>query len=197
MRIVVALTLSLIVCSAISADETSEHSSEPSARVLPGMRPDGRVQLPTQWSLKPVGKQIALGDLPVNIAVHPGGDFAAILHAGYGENEVAIIDLKKERVVSRVSIPQAFYGLLWDAAGERLFASGGEYEVVHRFAFKDGYLSEHVELRIVDQKEKFVPAGLALAADGKTLFVAGAWGDKIALVDPTDLDAKPRFIDLQ
>jgi DNA-binding beta-propeller fold protein YncE len=172
-------------------------AQEKPERVLPGMRPDGKVQLPTQWSLKPIGKQIALGDFPVNIAVHPGGDYAAILHAGFGEHEVVVVDLKKDKVVSRVVIPQAFYGLLWDAAGKRLFASGGEHEVVHRFDFKDGYLSEHVEIALVAPKEEFVPAGMALSPDGKVLYVAGAWGDRIAALLHDDPPGKPGFLELQ
>ena len=38
---------------------------------LPGQRADGSVLLPNQWSLRPVGQQIELGDFPINIAVHP------------------------------------------------------------------------------------------------------------------------------
>src|SRR4051812_41877194 len=47
---------------------------------LPGQRPDGSVLLPNQWVLRPVGKQIAVGDFPVNLAIHPEGKFAAVLH---------------------------------------------------------------------------------------------------------------------
>ena len=38
---------------------------------LPGYRPDGSILLPNQWSLRPAGRQIELGDFPVNIALHP------------------------------------------------------------------------------------------------------------------------------
>lgn len=38
---------------------------------LPGYRPDGSVLLPNQWSLRPAGRQIEMGDFPVNIAVQP------------------------------------------------------------------------------------------------------------------------------
>ena len=44
--------------------------------------------LPNGWSLKPAGRQVRLGDLPVQIAVHPTEPILAILHAGYGEHEV-------------------------------------------------------------------------------------------------------------
>ncbi|HEY2909910.1 MAG TPA: hypothetical protein VGI99_06670, partial [Gemmataceae bacterium] len=49
-------------------------------RVLPGLNQSGFVQLPNQWKLKPAGKHIDLGDFPVNIAIHPTGQFAAVLH---------------------------------------------------------------------------------------------------------------------
>src|SRR5436189_6214189 len=39
--------------------------------VLPGKQSDGSVLLPNQWSLRPVGKQVELGDFPINVAVHP------------------------------------------------------------------------------------------------------------------------------
>src|SRR5688572_15859988 len=105
MRMIAAVCLLAWPLLALGQERPSEEKPE---RVLPGMRPDGKVQLPTQWSLKPVGKQVALGDFPVNIAVHPSGDYAAILHAGFGEHEVVIVDLKKDKVISRASIEQAF-----------------------------------------------------------------------------------------
>ena len=46
------------------------------------------MQLPNQWSLKPAGRHVEVGDFPVNIAIHPTGEFAAVLCAGYREHEV-------------------------------------------------------------------------------------------------------------
>src|SRR5262245_26513186 len=60
-------------------------------RRLPGMQPGGSILLPTQWSLRPTGDQINVGDFPVNVELHPGGRWAAVLHAGYGEHEVVIV----------------------------------------------------------------------------------------------------------
>src|SRR5262245_44353710 len=82
-------------------------------RLLPGLQPSGAVMLPNQWSLRPAGKQLALGDFPVNLALHPSGRYVAVLHAGYGTHEVSIVDLAggKERVTCRVPLPQVFIGL--------------------------------------------------------------------------------------
>src|SRR5277367_972581 len=60
---------------------------------LPGQRPDGSVLLPNQWVLRPVGTQIPLGDFPVNLALHPGGKYGAVLHCGHSAHEVVIVDL--------------------------------------------------------------------------------------------------------
>src|SRR4030081_2544138 len=64
-----------------------------STSLLPGKQSDGSVLLPNQWSLRPVGRQIELRDFPVNVAVHPGGRFAAVLHSGYSSHQLSIIDL--------------------------------------------------------------------------------------------------------
>src|SRR5579863_770620 len=78
---------------------------------LPGLRPDGSLLLPNQWSLRPAGRQVPLGDFPVNIAVHPGGRFVAILHCGYGPHEIIVVDVEGAKAVSRTKINEAFYGL--------------------------------------------------------------------------------------
>ena len=87
---------------------------------LPGLKPDGSVLLPNQWSLRPVGVQVPLGDFPVNIAVHPGGQFAAVLHSGYSRHEIVVVDLPTAKVVSRARVNEAFYGLEFSHSGDRL-----------------------------------------------------------------------------
>ncbi|HVX14943.1 MAG TPA: bifunctional YncE family protein/alkaline phosphatase family protein [Pirellulales bacterium] len=173
----------LAVC--LHGQEPTTRRHEP--RRLPGMSDEGTILLPNQWSLKPAGKQIKLGDFPVQIALHPKeGRWAAVLHAGYGDHEIVIVDMKGASVVSRVTVPQVFYGISFDRDGKQLFASGGEHEVVHRFDFADGYLSNRHEIRVAKADETFVPAGLATSIDGKTLFVAGGWGHALAAVSLDD-----------
>jgi hypothetical protein len=95
--------------------------------MLPGMEPGGVVRLPNQWALRPAGKQIPVGDFPVNIALHPSGRWLAALHAGYGTHEVVIVALlgNAQKIVSRAAVDQAFYGLCFTPDGKTLFASGG------------------------------------------------------------------------
>ena len=150
---------------------------------LPGRKADGSVLLPNQWSLRPAGRQIALEDFPINIAVHPGGRFAAVLHSGYSEHQILVVDIPSTNVVSRTPVHVAFYGLEFSRDGKTLFCSGAGDEVVHAFDFKDGTLSERAEIRLHTTKERAVPAGLTVDGAGNNLFVANLWADRITRVD--------------
>jgi YVTN family beta-propeller protein len=177
-----SVLLFLTACNFILAEEPKGDQKHVPV-ILPGMQASGKILLPNQWSLRPAGKQLKVGDFPVNIALHPTEPFAAVLHAGYGDHEVVIIELKELKIVSRVNIPETFVGLAFLPDGSQLFASGAEHEVVHQFAFAKGFLSDHREIRIADIKEKFVPAGLAVSRNGQQLFVANPWGDTVAYLD--------------
>jgi DNA-binding beta-propeller fold protein YncE len=155
------------------------------SRVLPGIQADGSIQLPNQWSLKPAGKQLTLGDFPVNLALHPGGKYLAVLHAGMGTHEIMTIDLAKQKVIARVTLDQTWYGLCFSADGKKLYASGAEFEVVHAYNFDKGLLYHHQEIAVAKPTDKFIPGGLAVDAAGKTLYAAGTWGDAVCIVPLT------------
>jgi DNA-binding beta-propeller fold protein YncE len=179
-----------------AANEPPKVESKPLGRTLPGLHKDGSVRLPNQWALKPAGRHLEVGDLPVNVALHPTNEFAAVLCAGFGPHEIVVIDLNAERtrVLSRVQIHQAFYGLAWTADGKQLFASGGEDDVVHAFDFDRGYLTKGKALDVAVPKRKGVVGGLAFDPAGKDLFVANLWADavvRVPLVNPENKKVIP------
>jgi len=167
--------------------------------VWPGMTRAGRVVLPNGWSLKPAGRQSRLGDLPVQIAVHPKEPILAILHAGYGEHEVVTVNASTGRVIGRVALPASFSGLVWSADGKRLFAGGGFDDRIYRFDHAEGLLSKKTAFAYPDRnaflaepnpqegdgvnKYQRVPAGLALTRDGKSLYVATVFGHSLGRFD--------------
>jgi len=156
----------------------------PSKPTWPGVTPAGTVLLPNGWSLKPAGKQSALGDFPVLIAEHPSEPILAVLHAGYGEHEVVTVDAKSSKVIGRVSVPETFAGLVWSSDGKQLYVGGGFDDVVYRFDHADGLLSN--KFKLADPKGgkgQKVIAGLALSRDGKTLWVANAFGHSLSCFD--------------
>jgi DNA-binding beta-propeller fold protein YncE len=160
--------------------------------ILPGVEPGGNIRLHNQWSIRPVGKQLELGDFPVNSALHPSGKWLAVLHAGYGTHEILIVepDLKKPRVVSRVTLQQTFNGLCFSPDGKTLFASGGEFDLVHLFRFDEGYLSDPRKVRVHEGLDKFIVSGVAVDPKGSLLCVAGTWGNSVALIPLGDPSKK-------
>src|SRR4029077_660623 len=120
-----------------------------------------------------------LADFPVNVAVHPGGRFAAVLHSGYSEHQILVVDLVSTQVISRFPLHEAFYGLAFSVDGKTLVCSGAGDEVIHVFGFQQGKLFNHVKIKLRDSKTRGVPAGLALESATGDAFVANVWGDSV------------------
>ena len=164
----------------------------------PGITRAGTVLLPNGWSLRPAGQQSPLGDLPVLLALHPSEPIAAILHAGYGEHEVVTVSTTTGRVIGRLALHQTFSGLVWSRDGKRLYAGGGLDDVIHGFDHASGLLSNPVKLTFsgpipgegTEAKGPRLPAGLALAGDGGTLWVANVFSHTIAWFDTVDQKQK-------
>ncbi|WZO98125.1 alkaline phosphatase family protein [Isosphaeraceae bacterium EP7] len=169
------------------------------APTWPGLTRSGSVLLPNGWSLKPAGKQSALGDLPVILAENPAAPVLAVLHAGYGDHEVWTLDTATGKTISKAGIPASFSGLCWSPDGSKLYVGGGFDDLIYGFDHKDGFLSGRVTfayparpaVKIEDEPgrgrvasaSQRVPAGLAVSADGKTLYVANAFGHSLASFD--------------
>ncbi|MFO0958558.1 MAG: bifunctional YncE family protein/alkaline phosphatase family protein [Isosphaeraceae bacterium] len=184
-------------------------SQEPGPRGLeaawPGLTKSGSVLLPNGWSLRPVGRQVNLGDFPITMAENPAEPVLAVLHAGYGEHEVITVDARTGKVIAHVAIPETYGGLAWSADGKQLFFGGGFDEVVYRFDHGAGLLSKKAILSILPgvapverevlgdeplpraQRGADTPqgcvAGLALSKDGKALYVADAFAHRLVTID--------------
>jgi DNA-binding beta-propeller fold protein YncE len=180
----IASIVPILLCVAFAIGAQQVGKSDKPPRVLPGVEADGAVRLPNQWAIRPAGKQVELGDFPVNIALHPGGKWLAVAHSGFGAHEVRIVDLdpKRQKVISQVTLDQTFYGLAFAPDGKTLYVSGGEFDVVHSFVFADGYLVGPRKLAVANAKDKFIVHGLTVDPKGQWLCVAGMWGHAVCLV---------------
>ncbi len=132
--------------------------------------------------MRPVGKQLDLGDLPSNIAVHPDGRFAAVLNCGYSAHEIIVVDILAATVASRTPVHEAFYGIEFSRDGRKLFCSGAGDEVIHRYDFDAGALANHTQIKLRDPKLRAVPSGIALNSSADQLFVANVWGNRVTRV---------------
>lgn len=185
--------LSGVISASMAAATIEVHAQEAPPRlsqsrrevVWPGMKNTGHVLLPNGWKLLPAGRQIPLGDFPVTMAQHPTEAVLAILHAGYGDHEIVTLDLASNKVIGRVTVPETYGGLVWSPDGSRLFVGGGFDEVVHRFEYQNGYLSDrrNFSCKSNPTAPQGCIAGLALSADGKQLWVANAFGSNVVVLD--------------
>jgi DNA-binding beta-propeller fold protein YncE len=195
---------SLIILTALWTASTAISQNVPDdakvAATWPGLKRDGRVVLPNGWSLKPAGKQLRIGDLPVQITLHPTESVLAILHAGYGEHEVIMVNQKTGKMIGRASVPHSFSGLVFSPDGKRLFVGGGFDDNVQTFDYADGLLFNRAELAFPDraaflsaksagfggvrEKQRTV-GGLAISGDGKTLWTAHVFGHSVGRFDLT------------
>ena len=169
---------------ALSLTSARLHGAEPV--LWPGPAQDGSMLLPNQWSLRPAGSHVELGDFPVNIAVPPEGKFAVILHCGYSQHELVAVDLAKKQIASRVNVPEAFYGVTFSNDGKKLYCSGSSGEEIFTFDYDEGRLSNRKSIALRDLKERGVPAGLAVDSTGRTLFAANLWSDTVSHVNLSD-----------
>ncbi len=180
-------TASLLIVAAASLLASLKLWAAGSALSLwPGVQADGSMLLPNQWSLRPAGSQVLLGDFPLNIAVSPDGKFAAVLHCGFGQNEVVIVDVANQKIACRAKLGEAFYGITFSRDGRELFCSGSSGEIVYQFRFERGKLSDRNRIHLRSAKQMSVPAGLAIDPAGKTLFVANLWSSRLSRVTLRD-----------
>ena len=180
------LALLAAVCGLNQPINVNAASTASAPTFWPGRQPDGSMLLPNQWSLRPAGTSIELGDFPVNIALTPDGKFAAVLHCGYSQHEILLVDLAAGSVVGTNKVGEAFYGLTFSRDGRKLFCSGASGEVIHTFALKAGQLTTAGNLRLRPADQQGVPAGLAVDAAGRNVYAADLWSSRLSCVTLAD-----------
>lgn len=144
----------------------------------------GKVTLPNGWHLTPAGRSLQLGDLPLNIAVSSTGRFLAVTNNGQGTQTIQLIDSKTERTLDAVEIAAAFYGIRFSKDEKYLYASGGNRNVIDKYAIRKNKLL--LEDSIVLGKrwpEKISPVGVEVDDDNKFLYVVTKEDKSLYIID--------------
>ncbi len=173
-KLTLYLTLLLLVFSACALEENAD---------LPGKKADGSILLPNQWRLRPAGTQIDLGDGAVNSTLHPSGRYLAIQHAGYSKHEIIVVDIAHATIASHTPLEETFSGVEFSSDGLKLYCSGASRETILAFDFKDGVLSNLEKIALRNEKERGIPAGIALQNDSARLYTANVWGQRITRLE--------------
>ena len=147
---------------------------------------DFPARLPTGRMLDPVGASTDLGSMPLAMALSPDGRKVVILLNGYREQGVQVVDRASGRVEQTLGQAAAFLGLAFSPDGRTLYASGGNQDVVYRYAWRDdrATLTDSLVLAVKrGQDGTRYPGGLAPSPDGRLLYVAENLADSLAVVD--------------
>lgn len=143
-----------------------------------------KVQLSNGWSLTPVGNNLPLGDLPLNMAVSPSKKLIAVTNNGQSVQSIQLIDARKGKVLDVAVIPKSWYGLKFSADGKSLYASAGNDNQVLKYAVTKNKLV--LEDSIILGKRwpvKISPAGIEIDDAKNILYVVTKENNKLYTVN--------------
>ena len=158
------------------------------SRLVPGPLPDGSTLLPSGWRIRPAGRAVPVGTLPLNLVTLSDGS-VVVTNDGYGANSLMRIDPERARVVWRVPLSAAWLGLARAGRDWRdtVWASGGPTNRVYRFAWQGGASWIRDSVALADSGAKVYPAGLVLLPRQGLVAVVGNLSDSIYFIDAATL----------
>lgn len=132
-----------------------------------------RVILPNGWGLTPAGKSLPLGDLPLNIVISPSGKFMAVTNNGQSTQSITLINSADEKVLDEVEINKSWYGLTFSKDETKLYASGGNDNMIIIYNVSSGTLEKTDSIVLGKPWPiKISPTGLAIDDTRNKLFIA-------------------------
>ncbi|MDP8225996.1 MAG: bifunctional YncE family protein/alkaline phosphatase family protein [Candidatus Lernaella stagnicola] len=131
-------------------------------------------------AITPVGEIRATQAFPGNVIVLPDGNLVVITMRG-DERGFTIFDGDTLDEISRVVVSAPFFGLTANAAGDKLWVSGGKRQRVMEYDLVAG---EAFHVR--DIPSMLLPANLALVPNEEKLLVTSSFGAGLQIVDLDD-----------
>lgn len=147
--------------------------------------PGKQILLSNGWSLSPAGRSAALGDLPLNMALSPNKRMLAVTNNGQSTQFLQLFDTRTEMQLDSISIGKSWYGLKFNNKGTKLYASGGNDNIIIAFDVKNGRLlrPDTIKLGEAWPKEKISPAGLDIDDKRKRLYTVTKEDSSLYVVD--------------
>ncbi len=133
---------------------------------------DKRVRLPNGWHLSPAGRSLPLGDFPLNIAVSSTAKYMAVTNNGQSIQSIQLIDPRSEKVLHNVIIPKSWYGLKFSADEKYLYASGGNDNMIIKYAVVNNRLQLNDTIILGKRwPVPISPAGIDIDDAAKVMYV--------------------------
>ena len=144
----------------------------------------GKIILPNGWGLSPVGNQIPLGDLPLNIALSPDQKFAAVTNNGQSTQSIQLIQLKDQKLLDTYIAGKLWLGLVFGDNGKSLYASGGNDNSIIRFNVRNNKLICRDTFQLgVPMQDKISVAGITLDESAQRLYAVTKDNNSVYIID--------------
>src|SRR5919197_3853177 len=159
----------------------------PATRAGPGRRRDGSTLLPSGWRIRPAGRTVSVGTLPLGLVTLSDGSLM-VANNGSGPNGLMRIDPVKGAVVWQLRLP-AWLGLA-RAGGEwrdTVWVSGAGAKRVYRLTWQGGMAWTLDTVPLAAPGARLFPAGIALVPRRGLVAVVGNQSDSVYFIDAATL----------
>lgn len=180
------LSIAVAVVLAATLATTASAAPPPFPSVVPGPLPSGEIQLPNGRLLTPAGSQTAVLPYPFALSVTPDGRRVVVASTGAADQALQLLDATDGRLLATVPVKKSWLGLALGPGGTTAFLSGANSNAVHLYAVSADRLVETGSIPVTtpaDGKRDPLPAGIAVSADGTTLWVARVLADDLLRID--------------
>ncbi|PIQ22183.1 MAG: hypothetical protein COW65_04640 [Cytophagales bacterium CG18_big_fil_WC_8_21_14_2_50_42_9] len=165
----------IAACSAINTLAQKPTNNPQAAQVL----------LPNGWSLSPAGRSLPLGDLPLNIQLSPDKKLLAVTNNGQSKQSVQLINPATEKLLDEKPIAKSWYGLKFSADSKKLYASGGNDNIILAYSIRNNKFTttDTLRLGLGWPKEKIGPTGIEIDPGRQRLYVVTKENNTLYVLD--------------
>jgi len=144
-----------------------------------------QILLSNGWSLSPAGRSLPLGDLPLNIQLSPSKKLLGITNNGQSKQSVQLIDPKSEKLLDERIIAKSWYGLKFSADSKKLYASGGNDNIILAYSIINKKFGSTDTLRLGKAwpEEKIGPTGIEIDNARQRLYVVTKENNSLYVLD--------------
>jgi len=146
-----------------------------------------QVLLSNGWKLSPAGRQLQLGDLPLNIQVSPTGKLMAVTNNGQSTQSVQLIDPKSEKLLDERELAKSWYGLAFSHDEKHLYVSGGYDNRVLDFPILNDKLGKADTIKLGQPwpKQIICPTGIVTNRSNTRLYAITKGDSSLYVIEPS------------
>jgi YVTN family beta-propeller protein len=120
----------------------------------------------------------------MNLVVSPTGRYMAVTNNGQSTQTITLVDPSSEKILDEVEIKKSWYGLAFNKADTRLYASGGNDNMVVIYTIEDSRLKKSDSIVLGKPwPVKISPTGLVIDEEAGKLFVATKEDNSLYIAD--------------